>query len=135
MSWFEDLAHELRELRREIKFLLFILSHRRRYIGVVITQECVPMANPAQLVTGKPAQATATAVDTAGNPVTTTFTWSTDNAAVATIDPSSGAITVVDVGSVTVSATDPGGDVGTCACTVTAAGPGVLKITVDVTQS
>ena len=91
------------------------------------------MSNPATLVTGKPAQATAVAVDTSGNPVTTTFTWATDNAAVATIDQS-GLITVVDVGSVNVTATDPGGDVGTCPCTVTQAGPGVLKITVDVTQ-
>ena len=98
------------------------------------------MSNPASLVTGKPAQATAVAVDTSGNPVTTTFTFASDNPAAATIDPASGAITLTltgnpgDTASVNITATDPGGDVGTCPCTVTVAGPGVLKITVDVTQ-
>ena len=135
-----NILQELRALLRELRELLHSLRRRHKLaVAVIIQQECV-LSNPASLVTGKPAQATAVAVDSSGNPVATTFAWSTDNAAAATIDPSTGAITLTltgnpgDSAQVNIIATDPGGDTGTCACTVTVAGPGVLKITVDVTQ-
>lgn len=98
------------------------------------------MSNPASLVLGKPAQAAATVTDASGNPVTNaTVTWAEDSSgAVLTIDSASGAITLVAVGSATITATatDTAGDTGrgTCACTVSQAAPGVLTVTVDVTQ-
>ena len=124
--------HELRDVIRELRELIYWLSRRHKFIAVIVQQECKVM-NPASLVTGKPAQATAVAVDTSGNTVATTFTCASDNTASATIDQT-GLITIVDVGTGNFTATDPGGDVGTCPFTVTQAGPGVLKITVDVTQ-
>lgn len=65
-------------------------------------------------------QFTASATDAGGNPVTTTFTWSSANTAIATIDPVSGVATGKAVGSTTITATSANNVVGTATITVTA---------------
>ena len=63
---------------------------------------------------------TAAATDAGGNTVTTTFTWSSSNTAVATIDASTGLATGKTVGSSTITATSANGVTGTATVTVTA---------------
>jgi competence protein ComEC len=64
---------------------------------------------------------TAAATDAAGNPVTTTFTWSSSNPSVATIDPSGNA-TGISAGLVTITARAANGIEGRATLTVTAPG-------------
>ena len=63
---------------------------------------------------------TAQGFDAGNNPVTTTFVWTSSNATVVTIDPSTGQAVGHAVGSATITATAPNGVFGTAAITVTA---------------
>jgi DNA/RNA endonuclease G (NUC1) len=76
----------------------------------------------ATLVVGGTQSFTASAVDVNGTAVPASFTWSSDDAAVVTVDAATGVATAVAPGSTTVRATTGNGKVGTAAVTVT--GPG-----------
>jgi hypothetical protein len=130
------LWHELRLQRALIERLLHCHAHIS--VSVLIDSEN-EMSNPASLTLGNKAQATNTATDSKGNTVANTVTiWSENSAgSVMTIDPGTGAIALIAVGTstVTASVTDPvSGSIGTgtCLCTVSAAAGGGLTVTVDV---
>jgi DNA/RNA endonuclease G (NUC1)/PKD repeat protein len=61
------------------------------------------------VVMGSPFKITATAVDAAGKPSSTNFTWSSSNPGIATIDPVTGVATGVSLGVATVTATASNG--------------------------
>jgi uncharacterized protein YjdB len=93
-----------------------------------LTVTVVPVASvtvspaSASLAAGSTLQLSATARDSAGNPLSgRTMTWTTSDGSVATVS-ASGLVTGVTVGSATISATS-GGKSGTAAITVTAAPP------------
>lgn len=75
----------------------------------------------ASLAIGATVQLTATARDNKGNVVTTTFTWTSSNAAVATVS-ASGLVTGISAGSATIRAT-AGNKSGSAAITVTGGPP------------
>ncbi len=75
------------------------------------------------IVAGGTQQFTAQAYDGAGNPVTTTFTWSSSDTGIATVS-TSGLATGVAAGSATISATSANGVTGSASLTVTAGGGG-----------
>jgi competence protein ComEC len=91
-----------------------------------------PAAGPIATVTVSPTsssiaigatqQLTATARDANGNAVSTTFTWTTSNAALATVS-ASGLATGIAAGSATVRATAAGGVYGEATVTVTGGTP------------
>ncbi|HET7464135.1 MAG TPA: PKD domain-containing protein [Longimicrobium sp.] len=56
---------------------------------------------------------TASAVDSAGKPASTSFTWSSDNTAIATVDPVTGVATGVSLGTAHLTATATNGVSGT----------------------
>ncbi len=68
-------------------------------------------------------QFTAQGYDAGGNPVSTTFTWSSSNTTVATVT-ATGLATGKIAGSATISATSSNGKVGTASLTVTSGGGG-----------
>lgn len=77
----------------------------------------------ASIIAGSTQQFTATAKDANGAIVATTFTWSSSNTAVATVD-GSGLATGIAAGSATITATSANGTSGSSALTVTVAGGG-----------
>lgn len=77
----------------------------------------------ASIVTGATQQFSATARDANGVIVTTTFTWSSSNAAVATVN-NSGLASAIAAGSATITATSSNGVTGTASLTVTTGGGG-----------
>jgi DNA/RNA endonuclease G (NUC1) len=93
-------------------------SNRGTPGAVNSTSTTLPPAGPAatvtltptslQLAPGNTAQMTATAVDSLGQPTTTTFTWSTLNATVATVN-STGLVTANNAGTTSVIATSANG--------------------------
>ena len=88
----------------------------------------VSPAAPSTTVGGT-AQLTASATDAWGDPVTTTFTWTTSDAAIATVG-SAGLATGVAGGSATIRATAAGGVFGEATLTVTAVVP-VARIVIN----
>ncbi|MBC7844536.1 MAG: DNA/RNA non-specific endonuclease [Gemmatimonadaceae bacterium] len=95
--------------------------------GPVATVTVVP--NPASVAVGASRAFTATPRDAGGTTVTTTFTWTSSNPAVASIDPATGIATGVALGTATITATAANGVSGTSALTVAAAGD-VATVTV-----
>jgi DNA/RNA endonuclease G (NUC1) len=73
----------------------------------------------ASLLVGATQALAASEQDASGNPVTTTFTWTTDAPAVAIVDPS-GTVTGVAAGTATITATAADGTKNDAAITVTA---------------
>jgi uncharacterized protein YjdB len=83
---------------------------------------------------GDTTQLVATARDGNGNPISgATFTWSTDNAAVATVD-ASGLVTAVSPGTANISASS-GGQTGSVAITVQAPAGGSRVGSVQVSPN
>ena len=86
----------------------------------------------ATLVVGGTQQFAAAGADASNNPVTATFTWSSNAADVASVDASSGLVTAKKAGDATISATS-GAIVGTATVHVNAGGtqppPGSVHIT------
>ncbi|MDB4900702.1 MAG: non-specific endonuclease, partial [Gemmatimonadetes bacterium] len=76
-------------------------------------------------------QFTATSADAGGQPVTSTYTWSSADPTIATVS-ASGLATGVAVGATTISATTPNGKVGSATVTVTAAA-GFLSVAARTT--
>jgi len=89
--------------------------------GPVATVTITP--SPAAVTVGATVQLTARATDASSNPTTTTFTWRTSDAAVATVD-TTGLVRGVAVSSspVTITATAANGVAGMVPLTVVAAG-------------
>jgi uncharacterized protein YjdB len=56
--------------------------------------------------TTTPLQMTATAVDSFGNPIASGFAWSSSDATVATVDPTTGLVTGVATGTATITVTN-----------------------------
>ena len=77
----------------------------------------------ASIAVGGTQQFSATAKDANGTVVSTTFTWTTSDAAVATVD-GSGLASAVSAGSATITATSANGVQGSAALTVTSGGGG-----------
>lgn len=73
--------------------------------------------SPVSLKLGSTRALTASAVDAAGNPVSTTFTWSSSSDAVASVD-ASGVVTGKALGDAVISATSANGRVGTVSVSV-----------------
>lgn len=92
------------------------------------TVTVTPTATTA--VIGSTQNFTATAFDNAtpANVVSTSFTWSSDNTAVATVDAASGIATAKTLGTANISATSANGRVGSAALTVVAVPPGDVVI-------
>ena len=89
-------------------------------VAATVNQVVVAPAT-SNLVVGKSLQFTATALDSAGNPIAgSSFTWKSSNSSVANVD-SNGVSTGLAVGQATISASS-GGLTGTAALTVVAAG-------------
>jgi DNA/RNA endonuclease G (NUC1)/uncharacterized protein YjdB len=78
--------------------------------------------NTASIAAGATQAFIAAAVDASNNPVATTFTWSTSDITIATID-ANGVATGVTAGTATIKAAAPNGVFGTATLTVTAAPP------------
>ncbi len=95
--------------------------------GPVAIVTVVP--NPASVAVGATRVFTATPRDAGGTTVTTTFTWSSSDPAVATIDPATGITTGVALGTSTITATAANGVSGSSLLTVAAAGD-VATVTV-----
>jgi beta-lactamase superfamily II metal-dependent hydrolase len=96
------------------------------YVAPIATVTVSPAT--ASVAPGATQQFTAAAADPAGSPVTTTFTWSSSNTAVATVD-ASGLATAVAEGTAVIRATAPNGVYGEATLTVSsAAGPGGVII-------
>lgn len=75
---------------------------------------------------------TATAVDSAGKPAATSFTWSSDNTAIATVDPVTGVATGVSLGTAHLTATANNGVSGTAPLFVVNPGdPSSVSISVN----
>jgi DNA/RNA endonuclease G (NUC1) len=72
------------------------------------------------LKSGQSKTFTATAADAGSNPVSTTYSWSSSNPSIATIDASTGAAVGHAVGQATITATTPNNVSGTATITVTA---------------
>lgn len=77
----------------------------------------------ASIVVGATQQYSATAKDANGATVSTTYTWTSSNTAVATVD-GSGLATAVSAGSATITATSANGVPGNASLTVTTGGGG-----------
>ncbi len=77
----------------------------------------------ASIAVGATQQFSAQGYDAGGNPVSTTFTWSSSNTTVATVS-SSGLAAGKVAGSATITATSANGKTGTAALTVTSGGGG-----------
>ncbi len=88
--------------------------------GPVATVTVTP--NPAAVAIGSTRAFTALPKDASGATVTTTFTWTSSDPAVATIDAASGVASGLTVGTTTVTATAANGIAGTSVLTVSAAG-------------
>lgn len=88
--------------------------------GPVTTVVVTP--NPASVVLGATRAFTATGRDANGVIVTTTFSWSSSNPLVASIDPTTGVGTGLTVGTTTITATAANGVTGTSVLTVATAG-------------
>jgi DNA/RNA endonuclease G (NUC1) len=87
----------------------------------VVASVTVAPANPSIFVGGT-VSLTASALDIASAPITTTFTWTSNLPAVATVSPS-GVVTAVSAGDAVIRATAANGVFGTSAIHVTAAPP------------
>jgi hypothetical protein len=72
--------------------------------GGVVSIALTPENPPRLFGVGQTVQLTATATDASGNPVSTTITWSTDNAAVATVTQT-GLVTAAGSGTARIKAT------------------------------
>ncbi|HEX2076525.1 MAG TPA: lamin tail domain-containing protein [Longimicrobium sp.] len=98
------------------------------YVAPVVQPATVTVTPASATVAAGGTQAfTATALDAWGNPVTTTFTWSTSSAAVATVS-ASGVATGVAAGTAQIRATAANGVFGEAALTVTVAAEAKLVI-------
>ncbi|HEU0299381.1 MAG TPA: lamin tail domain-containing protein [Longimicrobium sp.] len=98
------------------------------YLAPVIQPATVTLTPASATVAAGATQAfTATALDAWGNPVTTTFTWSTSSAAVATVS-ASGVATGVAAGTAQIRATAANGVFAEAALTVTVAAEAKLVI-------
>jgi trimeric autotransporter adhesin len=85
------------------------------------------------LVVGKTASLSATVVDVTGATVSNpNVDWTSNNPAVASVNPSTGAVTAVGVGSATIEATS-GGKKGSSSVTVTA--PPITSVTISASSS
>ncbi|MGQ0814848.1 MAG: lamin tail domain-containing protein [Gemmatimonadota bacterium] len=102
------------------------------YIGEIVTVTVGP--STARIAVGGTQNFGATARDADGQVVTTTFTWSSSNTAVATID-SNGRATGVSAGSTTIRATAPNGVYGEAALTVIAGDVIVNEVMADPSAS
>jgi len=78
--------------------------------------------NPASVVLGATRAFTATGRDAGGTIVTATFTWSSSNPSVATIDPATGVATGLTIGTTTITARSANSVGGTSILTVATAG-------------
>ncbi len=85
-------------------------------LGPAATVAIAPSS--ASVIVGKTTSLAATAKDAEGHTVIATFTWTTDNAAVATVS-STGVVTGKAIGSTTIHATTADGKVGDATVTVT----------------
>jgi DNA/RNA endonuclease G (NUC1)/PKD repeat protein len=95
----------------------------------VVASVAVEPAAPA-ITVGTVVALAATARDGSGNAVAgTTFTWSTSDAAIATVD-AAGAVTGVATGSASITATAPNGVAGSATVTVSAAGGSATSVRV-----
>ena len=74
----------------------------------------------SSLKSGAFKQFTATAVDEAGNPVTTSYSWTSSDPTIAAIDPTTGTATGHFAGTAKITATAPNGVFDTATVTVTA---------------
>ena len=95
------------------------------YIAPAPPQPVTVTVTPAtaSIIVGGTQQFAAQAYDASGNPVTTTFTWTSSNTAVASVS-ASGLATGLSAGSATITATAANGVNGSAALTVTAGGGG-----------
>lgn len=89
----------------------------RGYRGATVT---VTPSSPATLTAiDDTVHLAAEALDAVSNPISgVTFTWSSDDEGVATVDPSTGIVTAVANGTTTIRAAAPGGAEGTASVTV-----------------
>ncbi|HEX2208365.1 MAG TPA: lamin tail domain-containing protein [Longimicrobium sp.] len=98
------------------------------YVAPAIQPATVSVTPPSASVSAGSQQAfTASALDAWGQPVTTTFTWTTSDAAVATVS-ASGVATAVAMGTAQIRATAANGVFAEATLTVTAAGVAKLII-------
>jgi DNA/RNA endonuclease G (NUC1) len=106
--------------------------------GYTGTNQCATGGAPATVtVTPNPGSATvggtrafaAAAVDAAGVPTTTTFTWSSSNPLIATVS-TTGVATGLALGAVTITATAANGVTGTATLNVIAAGSDIATVSV-----
>ncbi len=96
------------------------------------TIEVTPATASKQV--GQTQQFTAVAQDAGGNPISgVTFTWSSSNTSIATVNGSTGLATAVAVGTATITAT-AGGKSGTATFTVTTPPPPTIE-TIEVTPA
>lgn len=91
------------------------------YVSQVATVTVTP--GSASIVAGATQQFTATAADAAGASLTTSYSWSSADTAVATVD-AAGLATAVAAGTTTIRATAANGVIGEATLTVTTAGGG-----------
>ena len=85
----------------------------------------------ASVAEGSTQQFTASATDAGGNPVATTFTWSSSNSSIATVS-SSGLATAVAAGTAVIRATAPNGVYDEASLTVQAAPSGGIVIITEI---
>lgn len=90
---------------------------------VVATITVTP--SPATVAAGGTLAFTAVAMDSAGSPITTTFTWFSSDTAKATVDADTGLVTGVVVGNATITATAANGVTRTAPLSMTVAGGAV----------
>jgi DNA/RNA endonuclease G (NUC1) len=100
--------------------------------GTVEPGEIVTVTVPATTMNvGSTRQLTAVARDANSFQVGTTFTWSIDNPAIATVNPATGAATALALGSATVTARAPNGVEGSGTLTVAMPQPGRVSVSMD----
>jgi DNA/RNA endonuclease G (NUC1) len=91
--------------------------------GVPATVSISPASPTVQV--GKTATLTASAVDADGFAAPSTFTWDSNDENIATVDASTGVVTGVALGTVTIHATSANGKIGSATLTVTAPPAGI----------
>ncbi|MBI4543666.1 MAG: lamin tail domain-containing protein [Gemmatimonadetes bacterium] len=98
------------------------------FVAAVATVTVTPAS--ASIAVGGTQQFTASATDANGNPVATTFSWTSSNTVVATVD-ASGLADGQSAGTAQIRATAPNGVFGEAALTVTSGGGGTVQLVIN----